>query len=508
MDGVQALETDFGQAHFGKAPLGDVRRVRRLVMLADRMVLRPGQSLPAQVQDEAAYQGLLGLVTHPKTTHPAVLETHLDRTCSLVRHHPRDVLIIHDTTELDLTTHKTLKKVGQIGDGGGRGYECHNSLAIDADTGEVLGLANQILHCRADVPLGEGVAAKRERDTRESLLWVKGCAAVEARCAAHGPAPTDHLEIDVFDRGGDTFENLDAEHAAGRTYVARSNHNRSIYVGHDDPSHQGLLHDYVRTLPEAGRRVVAVPAREAKPAHDGKPARPAQPGRQATVAVAWAAVQVRSPHVKRGKHGNAPLKVWVVRAWEIGAPAEAEALEWLLLTNHEVKTFEDACGVIRWYERRWTIEDYHKGQKTGCGIEKPQFTEEERLEPVIALLSVIAVWLLRLRWLSRQEGLKDCPAVEVVPAAYVAVLSVSKGRGRRLDMTAWEFFLGLAQLGGYGYYRKGKPPGWLLLWRGWGQLQSRVQYALASGTETLSVKEHAQHTGGPPNSAASSGQKN
>ena len=58
----------------------------------------------------------------------------------------------------------------------------------------------------------------------------------------------------------------------------------------------------------------------------------------------------------------------------------------------------------------------------------------------------------------------------MVPPTYVAVLSVSQGQGRRLDMTAYAFFLGVARLGGYDYYRKGRPPGWLVLWRGWGQL--------------------------------------
>ncbi len=39
-------------------------------------------------------------------------------------------------------------------------------------------------------------------------------------------------------------------------------------------------------------------------------------------------------------------------------------------------------------ERR---EDYHKAQKTGCAIEAPPFTKEERLQPVIALLSVVVL---------------------------------------------------------------------------------------------------------------------
>jgi len=129
------------------------------------------------------------------------------------------------------------------------------------------------------------------------------------------------------------------------------------------------------------------------------------------VAVAWAAVQVRPPHVKRGLHGNEPFEGVGGARLEVDVPAwVAEPLEWILLTNYEVKTFADACLVIAWYEMRWTIEDYHKCQKTGCKIEKAQFRKEERLEPMIALLSVVATLLLRLRWLSRQEGLKEAPA--------------------------------------------------------------------------------------------------
>ena len=60
--------------------------------------------------------------------------------------------MIHDDTELDYSSHESLQKLGQIGDGNGRGYIAHNSLAVDPQQGTVLGLANQILHTRADVP--------------------------------------------------------------------------------------------------------------------------------------------------------------------------------------------------------------------------------------------------------------------------------------------------------------------------------------------------------------------
>ena len=82
-------------------------------------------------------------------------------------------------------------------------------------------------------------------------------------------------------------------------------------------------------------------------------------------------------------------------AAEVDPPAEVQPLEWILLTNVPVECLEDACERIGWYECRWIIEEYHKALKTGCGVETLQFTTEDRLKPAIALLSVIALFLLK-----------------------------------------------------------------------------------------------------------------
>ena len=85
------------------------------------------------------------------------------------------MLVVHDATELDYTSLGSLAEdLGQIGKGTHRGYLCHNVIALDATTGEVLGLLDQILHCRDDVPDDETLTELRERDSRESLLWLRG----------------------------------------------------------------------------------------------------------------------------------------------------------------------------------------------------------------------------------------------------------------------------------------------------------------------------------------------
>ena len=89
----------------------------------------------------------------------------------------------------------------------------------------------------------------------------------------------------------------------------------------------------------------------------------------------------------------APVCLWVLRVWEIVPPAGQKRLEWSLLTNHPVNTFDDVYKVVCRYEKRWVLEKYHKCLKTGMGIESFQFTSTDRLEPAIALTSIIAIAL-------------------------------------------------------------------------------------------------------------------
>ena len=113
----------------------------------------------------------------------------------------------------------------------------------------------------------------------------------------------------------------------------------------------------------------------------------------------------------------------MIHVREVDPPAGVEPVEWILLSNVPVPDFEQACERADWYACRWIIEEYHKAKKTGCSIEDLQFTSEERLEPVIALLSVVALSLLQLRSASRQEDASTRPALEIMPEVHVAVLS-------------------------------------------------------------------------------------
>jgi hypothetical protein len=449
-----------GRAIFGTANLGDRRRTARLVHSFNRMCVHPGGTLPDKLASPADLRGLYRLCDADEVTHEAILTPVRTYTLAQVAARSGDVLVLHDATELDFTTLDSLADdLGQIGKGDHRGYLCHNVLAVEPDSGEVLGLMDQILHRRDEVSKGETLAESRDRPTRESRLWVTGTRHL----------PHDKQLIDVADQGADTFEFLEHEYHSGRRFVIRASKPRKVYAGHEPIGPRQELKAFARGLPVLGRFTMDVQAQPGR-----------KPRKSAEFVVRGAAVLVCPPHAKAGHHGRDPLPLYVVQVAEVSPPEGEAPIEWTLLTNEPVQAFEDAFRVTGWYERRWVIEEYHKAQKTGCRIEDMQFTTTDRLEPAIALLSVVAVTLLKLREAARCADADTRRADTVVSSDYVEVLSLKRYGAIRTGLTVREFFLALARLGGHQNRKCDGHPGWLVLWRGWMKLQAMLDGYLAA----------------------------
>jgi hypothetical protein len=465
----------FGEMNFADAKLGDARRTRRLVKTADLMCRRPGGSLPQKLHNPKDLRAFYRLMSCEEVTHEAILAPHREATWKKIDQTQGPVLVLHDATELDFTTHRSLEDdLGQIGNGNRRGYIAQNSLAVHPKTRQVLGLCNQVLHHRATVPDNETIAQKRKRESRESLLWLRGV----------DPLRQSKKLIDVCDQGADTFEFIEHEVNTGRRFVIRAAYDRGILIGHGDASmgQSGHLRTYARELPSVGYWTLSVTSKvEAKsPKKKGKKKTVKRVAREAKMAVSFAAVQIKPPGKKNGNHGSTPLPVWVVRVWEVNPPKRQERLEWFLITNEPVVSFEDAYRVVGWYECRWIVEEYHKGMKTGCKIECPQFTAEERLQPAIALLSIVTLTLLAMRDASRRPDAKKRKATEIISEDYVSVLSAWRHGKIKQDWSIHDFYYALARLGGHQNRKNDHPPGWQTIWRGWNDLQ-----AMLCGVDTM-----------------------
>jgi hypothetical protein len=444
----------FGQRHFGTVALGDQRRTDRLVSLVDTMCRHPGGTLPDKLNRPADLRAFYRLMRRPEVTHEVLLRSHGDATrASIAALGTGVVLIVHDATELDFTTKATVRPhLGQIGQGTHRGYICHNSLAVRADTGEVLGLTSQILHHRADVPKNETLKQKRERDNRESRLWLQGA-------AASGPAPAGVPCVDISDTLSDTFEYMAYEIGQGRLFVLRAREDRKLV---EAVAGEAYLFAAARALTPQGQRTLRVQQTSGRSA------------RTTTVEVAFAPVQLAPPGKDHGDYPKVPLAVWIVRVWEPNTPAGEKPLEWILLTNVPVECLAAAQERVDWYEQRPIVEELHKGMKTGCSIESLHFMAIDRLEPAIAVLSAVTTTLLRLRDAARAPDAASRAATEVIAAEYVDVLVAHYGKRLGSVPSVLQFYRHVARLGGHQNRKCDGFPGWLTLWRGWTRLQAMV----------------------------------
>lgn len=461
-----AVQQTFGERNFGKANLGDARRTKRLIKIADQLAHRPGGSLPEKINSPKDLKAMYRLMDCPTVTHDTILESHQQHLFEeVLESRSGYTLLISDATEMEYTGRESLSDdLGQIGNGYRKGYIVQNVLAVDPATRKTLGLANQVLHRRPKVQQGEKRSDRQKRDSRESLLWLK---------ATRG-LPANRKLVDVCDRGADTTEFIKHESVSGRTFLIRSSIDRNCFAGHNIENRDVTqkLHAYAREQEFLGAWDLEV-ARKSEfksPKRKGKKRKVVRKKRTAEIHVSAVPVSLKASKAK-----TSPLiEIWVLRVWEPNPPRGQEGLEWFLMTNHEVKTFEDAWEVVQWYEARWVIEEYHKCLKTGMQIEDYQFTETSRLEPAIALTSVTAITLLNLRDDSRDEATQDRLATEYLDTEYIEILSMWRHGKVKLDWTVAEFVLALARLSGHQNRKNDHPPGWQKLWKGWHELHAMI----------------------------------
>lgn len=445
------VDNYFAGVHLGHQARNDCFR-----RVATQISRHPGGTLPDKLGSPANYHAMDRLMNRPETSHARVLEPHYAKTKAKMEACDGVVLHLHDTTVLDYSGLKAAC-LARIGNGHGRGYLCHNSLAVDPDRHEVFGLLGQILHQRVSRGRREPVATKRARRSRESRLW--------SRAVENLPLPLPGKRyIDVADRGADLFEFLFTEKRLGRECLVRSTHNRRVRLGHDGQGKGVLLHHHLRTRPALGKP-------KSKTIHDTK----LKTTRAAVLHVAYEAVEILPPHVKKGEYEKKPIPAWAVRVWEETPPQGGTPLEWFLLCLHPVTTAEDAWQQSDWYGCRWMLEEYHKAQKTGCQIEDLEFHTQEALQPMIALLSVVAVMLLNLREAARRPDAATRPATAVVAPIYEEVIRNWRYKTGHAPLSVLEFYLAVARLGGHMNRKADGFPGWLTLWRGWQKLQIMVE---------------------------------
>ncbi len=435
---------------FGDVQLHDLRRTRRAVQAASRLAANPLGSLPAQLQTWKETKALYRLLDEPDVTFAALMQPHFQQTREQATSSPV-VLLVQDTTDIDLSHRHKISGVGQIGNERGRGFFVQTVLAVRPQTRQVLGCMAQEPFVRIPAPEGEQRYQRRKRDERETDVWMRQVHAI-------GTPESASLWVHVGDRGADMFPFFQACRSTQTHFLVRAAQNRRVQASEEEISYALTQ---ARAFPSQASRPFEVPARH------GRQARSTQ------LQLAFGQLTLLPPrHEPRA--GQDPMTVWVMRVWEEQAPEGEEPLEWILLTSVPTTTLEEAWERVDWYQCRWLVEDYHQCLKSGCRIEQRQLQTVDGLMRLLGLLSPLAVRLLQVRALAREEP--ERPAHEVIEPLMLAVLAQRSGHSPA-TMTVGTFWTEVARLGGYLARSHDGPPGWRTIWKGWLSLQTLLEGA-------------------------------
>lgn len=343
------------------------------------------------------------------------------------------VLAIQDTTSLR-------------DDGAGHSLVAHPTIAVEAETGALLGLAHGEILSRAG-----GLKHSRKArgfEAKQSRRWLSGAEAGAGLVAAGAAQVTV-----VADRECDIYE-MFALKPAGVELLIRAAQDRALA---DDA---GRLFAALAEEDEAGRFTVKLPAA------------PGRKAREARLAVRFCPVALKRPASRPAASGlPKTTAAFLVEAREIDPPAGATPAHWRLLTTHRIDSFEAARWLTGLYRRRWVIEQLFRTIKTkGFDIERVSMTQAP-FEKLAATALVAGISCLQL--VQDRDGLakrplddvfdpNDRPALEAVSAQLEGKTEKQKNPHPKdcLAFAAWV----CARLGGWtGYYGK---PGPVVMLRG------------------------------------------
>jgi hypothetical protein len=450
----------WAQQHFADCELGDKRRTKRLIKMAEQVADNPSASFPEQMERWGDLKAAYRLFDQEDVTFEAIARPHWEQTKQVS---PGRYLVLDDTTELDFGIHRDIDGLAPTGNGGGRGFLLHNGLLVRAENQQILGVAGQVIHYRQPKKKKKENCSQRLKRERESKIWGEVIDDV-------GRPPTGAEFVHVCDRGADNFEVFCHLLQQRSDWVVRASTLHRVIL---TPNEERMpLNRYLKTLPLAGTYELEIRCRKG------------QPARTAKLEVRFGPLKMpvpaqKSPYVKSLK--PEPIEMWVVEVREVDAPKGVEPINWVLYTSLPVETFENAWTVIGYYESRWLIEEYHKALKTGCRVTERGLRKGHRLEAMVGLMSVVAVRLLQLKSVARSDP--DRPAQRIVPRLWLAMLKAARKNLRRVyDLTIGQFYRELAKLGGFLGRKCDGDPGWITIWRGWEKLNMLVRGAKLAST--------------------------
>jgi hypothetical protein len=459
-----------------QASLEDERLNKRLKQLLSVLGERPQLSIPAACGGYAEMVAAYRFFDNEHATPEKILEPHYQRTLERMAEQPA-VLLVQDTTELDLTRPVAqVQGAGPLDGSSRRGAFLHPLVAFTPD-GTPLGCVWSQTWTRTEsteVRTPKEKDAKRKStpiEEKESYRWLKGLRAARhaaqqvpaTTCVCVGDSESDIYELFAEPRGDSPVHWL--IRAGQERALVASPRQRDGWSADEQTAGVVLIREAALAAPVLFTNEISVRGRIQKISCNKAAREQPRESRQAEVEVRAATVTVRPPDRRGVKLPEVTVNVVLVS--EINPPAGDIPVEWLLLTTLAIDTAESVRQIVKYYSVRFMIEVLFRVLKSGCRVEERLFEHIDRLLSCVAVYLIVAWRTLMVCRMGHSCPDLDCEAV-FEPAewksAWMAV--------QRKPLPATPPKLGVmirlvAQLGGYvNRANRADPPGPQTVWIG------------------------------------------
>jgi hypothetical protein len=441
------------------ADFGDTRLDDRFVMLLSTLGSRPNLSIPAACLGRAEIKAAYRFFDNDKVTFEKVIEPHLAQTKDRMAEHEL-VLLVQDTTEIDLTRpEQDVKGVGEL-DGARQGFllhEMHAFIPEGIPLGTVWAEALNRIEGVSHVSAAEKRRTRKQMpiEDKESLRWLTGLREARqvarelpaVRCVCVADSESDIYEVFAEPRGEPPVH-----------WLIRACQDRAL-----DGDTAQRLRDQVLATPKLYEVELLIRGRQAKTAAEDRARRQNRETRPAKVEVRAACVTLRAPY--RPDRKLPPVTVNVVLVREANPPPGETPVEWVLVTTLPIDTLEQVRTIVEYYCVRWCIEILFRTLKSGCRIEHRRFEHIDRVLPCLGLCLIVAWRTLFVCRMGRSCPDLDCEAI-FEPSEWKAVWTAVKRTKPPKQVPRLSAMVHLvASLGGY-IERATSEPGTQTLWIG------------------------------------------
>ena len=384
------------EAEFQGADLGHQDTTERLLRIAQAKARNPSASytecFAGDRHELKAYYRFIGH-KREQLSPASILGGHRQQTLRRIKGHGR-VLVVQDTTDLDFSDRLHCNDLGDIGKNQtgalSQGLRMHSALALN-EHGLPLGVLDTTIY--ASHFDSDNQEQNRPIEEKQSYRWLR---TIEQLREMSQWVPETEL-IGVGDRESDLFELFDYRRRKARNIhlLVRARYDRCL------EEESGKLFAHLEALPAMGQANIPVPRQREKKAKPSQPGRVSLPARRAKVQLRWSKVTISAPQTTQTRHLPA-VELHALLLSEVDPPKGAKPLRWVLLTTVPIHSRKQALRCVRWYTRRWRIEEWHRVLKSGCRIEAHQHHSAAKLARAIAIDTVMAWRVMGLTLLGRE----------------------------------------------------------------------------------------------------------